>query len=68
MSNILYLEIKLRFLYLSNLRVPRLIAGETQRNNIFSDFFSSKDRIFHEAYNDRNYYAQLFEKGRDLKY
>jgi len=53
---------------LSNLRVPRLIAEETQMSNIFSNIFSSKDRIFCEAYKDRNDHAQLFEKGSDLKY
>lgn len=37
-SNIRYLEIKLQFLWVY-LRVPRLRAEETQRNNTFSDFF-----------------------------
>lgn len=67
MTNIQYLEINFWFLYLNDLRVSRLIAEEIQRNNIFSDFFSSKDRVFCEACNGRNYYAQLFEKGSDLK-
>lgn len=65
-SYIQYLEIKLRFLWVC-LRVLRLRAEETQRNNTFRDYFSSKDWIFREAYNDRNSCAQVFEKGRDLK-